>query len=104
MSGNITKTKVVAVTVQQPTQAQIVVTYQGGQDAQSFNYGTIAVTTEAGTSITAYTAAATTFGNGSAIIANRGLLGGVVGNSIGVDAGASSFSGKRSRCSSRVFH
>src|SRR5512139_2722959 len=44
MSGNISKTKVVAASVQQPTESQIVVTYQGGQDAQSFNYGTVTIT------------------------------------------------------------
>ena len=33
MSGNINKTKVVAVTVQQPTNDQVVITYNGGQDA-----------------------------------------------------------------------
>jgi flagellin-like protein len=37
MSGNITKTKVVAVTVQQPTNDKIVVTYNGGQDAQTLS-------------------------------------------------------------------
>jgi archaeal type IV pilus assembly protein PilA len=44
MSGNITKTKVVAVTVQQPDSQYITVTYQGGQDAGSFSYGTVIVT------------------------------------------------------------
>ena len=33
MSGNITKTKIVAVTVQQPSNDQIVITYNGGQDS-----------------------------------------------------------------------
>ena len=33
MSGNISKTKVVAVTVQQPNASAISLTYQGGQDA-----------------------------------------------------------------------
>ena len=36
MSGNISKTKIVAATVQQPTSDKIVVTYNGGQDAQTF--------------------------------------------------------------------
>jgi archaeal type IV pilus assembly protein PilA len=35
MSGNINKTKVVAVTVQQPSSDKIVVTYNGGQDSGS---------------------------------------------------------------------
>ena len=33
MAGNISKTKVVAATAQQPDANHIVVTYQGGQDA-----------------------------------------------------------------------
>jgi len=44
MSGNIAKTKVVAVTAQQPDANTITITYQGGQDAQSFSYGTVVVT------------------------------------------------------------
>ena len=43
MSGNITKTKIVAVTAQQPDANTITVTYQGGQDAQSFSYGNVTV-------------------------------------------------------------
>ena len=48
MSGNITKTKIVAATVQQPSQTSIVVTYQGGQDAASFARGVVTVTGDAG--------------------------------------------------------
>jgi len=44
MSGNIAKTKVVAVTAQQPDASSISITYQGGQDAQSFSYGRVVVT------------------------------------------------------------
>ena len=44
MSGNITKTKIVAVTAQQPDANHIGITYQGGQDAQSFVSGTVTVT------------------------------------------------------------
>ena len=44
MSGNITKTKIVAVTAQQPDAKHITVTYQGGQDAQSFMSGNVTVT------------------------------------------------------------
>ena len=43
MSGSITKTKIVAATVQQPTQGTITVTYQGGQDARSFDYAIVTV-------------------------------------------------------------
>jgi flagellin-like protein len=44
MSGNITKTKIVAVTAQQPDARTITVTYQGGQDAQSFSFGNVSIT------------------------------------------------------------
>ena len=44
MSGNISKSKVVAITTQQPDSRTITTTYQGGQDAQSFSYGTVTVT------------------------------------------------------------
>ncbi len=58
MSGNISKTKIVAVTAQQPDTNHISVTYQGGQDAPSFVNGTVTVTrdTTVGTCAgTAYT-------------------------------------------------
>jgi len=44
MAGNISKTKVVAATVQQPDATHIVVTYQGGQDAGTFSGANITVT------------------------------------------------------------
>jgi archaeal type IV pilus assembly protein PilA len=44
MSGNISKTKIVAVTAQQPDASHITVTYQGGQDAGSFVSGNVTVT------------------------------------------------------------
>ena len=47
MSGNISKTKVVAITAQQPDGEHITATYQGGQDAGSFSYGTVVVTPSA---------------------------------------------------------
>jgi flagellin-like protein len=37
MSGNISKTKVVAATVSQPSATNVSVTYNGGQDAPSLN-------------------------------------------------------------------
>ena len=46
MSGNISKSKIVAVTAQQPDSSHITVTYQGGQDAQSFVSGTVVVTAD----------------------------------------------------------
>jgi flagellin-like protein len=44
MSGNISKSKIVAVTAQQPDAQTITVTYQGGQDAGSFVNGNVTVT------------------------------------------------------------
>jgi archaeal type IV pilus assembly protein PilA len=41
MSGNISKTKVVASTVAQPDADRIVVTYQGGQDDATLSYVTV---------------------------------------------------------------
>ncbi len=44
MSGNISKSKIVAVTAQQPDASHITVTYQGGQDAGSFVSGHVMIT------------------------------------------------------------
>ena len=91
MSGNISKTKVVAVTSQQPDGTHIVVTYQGGQDAGSFNYGTVTVTPGAGT--VTYVNPASKFGNGTAIAAGSlQILGADVGTT--VTAVGTDFSGK----------
>jgi len=49
MSGNISKTKVVAVSVQQPTADKITVTYQGGQDAQTLTAINVTVDTAGAT-------------------------------------------------------
>ncbi len=49
MAGNISKTKVVAATVQQPDATHIVVTYQGGQDAGTFNGANVTVSPSDGT-------------------------------------------------------
>jgi flagellin-like protein len=53
MAGSIQKTKVVAATVSQPTADTIVVTYQGGPDANSFAGGNVTISPgTAGVSIT----------------------------------------------------
>ena len=39
LTGGISETKIVAVTVEQPDATHITVVYHGGQDAQSFEYG-----------------------------------------------------------------
>ena len=44
MAGQITKTKVVAVTVQRPAVGVVSATYQGGQDASSFEGAVITAT------------------------------------------------------------
>jgi archaeal type IV pilus assembly protein PilA len=91
MSGNISKTKTVAVTAQQPDGTHITVTYQGGQDAGSFNYGVITVTPQAGT--VTYVNPASKFGNGTAIAAGTSnIMGAVVGTYI--TAVGTDFSGK----------
>jgi flagellin-like protein len=58
MSGNINKTKIVAVTAQQPDGDHISVTYQGGQDALTFGGANVTITTSTGTQVlkAAYTA------------------------------------------------
>jgi len=48
IAGNISKTKVVAGTAQQPTAGQIIVTYQGGQDASTCTGVVWSVTVEGG--------------------------------------------------------
>ena len=105
MSGQITKTKIVAATVQQPTQGTIVVTYQGGQDAGSFNYAEVTVTPEDGTAIgpgtvgdadsNLFTNAVSVLGNGDPTTADDGILGARVGHSVAVKAQTDEpFSGK----------
>jgi flagellin-like protein len=99
MSGNISKTKVVAMTAQQPDATHITVTYQGGQDAQSFNFGKVTITPgAAGAAAPTYFHAASVFGNGTALAAvaspgatTNGDLGGQVGDSV---TAISDFSGK----------
>ena len=109
MSGNISKTKIVAATVQQPDANNIIVTYNGGQDAQSFNYATVVVTTAAGNAAK-YTAIAGNYGNGTALNAQTnaaapGILGGVVGNTITAvpNTAGDTFSGKDHVVVSGVF-
>ena len=52
MAGNISKTKVVAATAQQTTASNIVVTYQGGQDAKTCVGIVWTVNDETGTALT----------------------------------------------------
>ena len=57
MAGNISKTKVVAVTAQKPDSGHISVTYQGGQDAASVS--AINVSVDGATSVNPYLTTAT---------------------------------------------
>jgi archaeal type IV pilus assembly protein PilA len=78
MSGNISKTKIVAATVQQPTADKIVVTYSGGQDAQTFSGANITIEKGSDSTASGWTwvpVAAPATANG------EGFLGSSVGNS-----------------------
>ena len=89
MAGNISKTKVVAATVQQPDGQNIVITYQGGQDAGSYSYGTVTVTDSAGAIVTTYkNITVTTAGPTGAILGN------VVGSSVTATGASGRFNGK----------
>jgi archaeal type IV pilus assembly protein PilA len=77
MSGNITKTKIVAVTVQQPEATKITVSYQGGQDAQTFSYGNVTINMGTGSS------GVITWSNGTALGPTaQYVLGGSVGSTV----------------------
>ncbi|WP_292423231.1 type IV pilin N-terminal domain-containing protein [Methanoregula sp.] len=43
MAGNLQKTKRVAATASKPSLNEIIVTYEGGQDAATFSYGLVTV-------------------------------------------------------------
>jgi flagellin-like protein len=91
MAGNIQKTKVVAATASKPSSSVIVVTYNGGQDAASFLFGTVTITTPAGTVVPAADYTNTTNG----VIQASNVLGGVVGSQVtATDTGA--FAGQSS--------
>ncbi|MGA7798815.1 MAG: type IV pilin N-terminal domain-containing protein [Methanoregula sp.] len=48
MAGNLQKTKGVAATASKPSLNEILITYQGGQDASTFSYGLVTITPPAG--------------------------------------------------------
>jgi flagellin-like protein len=87
MSGNINKTKIVAVTAQQPDLKHITVTYQGGQDHSSFTSGTVTITPDVactGTkTVTNSTMTAGTLGAGTGLVP---LVGSYVTEACSVDA------------------
>ena len=82
MAGNISKTKVVAATVQQPDANRILVTYQGGQDASTFTSANVTVTPDSSiaTECTAMTYAPAGLDGGT--ITGNGLLSKVVGSQV----------------------
>jgi archaeal type IV pilus assembly protein PilA len=87
MTGQIHSAKTVAVTVQQPESGKITVTYQGGQDSSSFDYGKVIVVPDSGT--VTYYHAAEKYSNGTVInqvnspgTANDGILGSEVGSMV----------------------
>ena len=83
MSGNINKTKVVAITASRPSSTLVSVMNQGGQDNPSFDYGVMTLVDASGTAITptGY-AAAGKFNNGTAITATANALGSNVGSTL----------------------
>jgi FlaG/FlaF family flagellin (archaellin) len=76
MSGSITKTKIVAATVQQPEGTSITVTYQGGQDAGSFDYAIVEVYNDDKSLVDTYTNATVTDD------ATGNILGNIVGSTV----------------------
>ena len=83
MSGNINKTKVVAITADRPSSTTVRVMNQGGQDNPSFDYGVMSLKDPAGAVIAATFASAGQFNNGTTI-ATTGVnaLGSGVGNTL----------------------
>jgi len=93
MSGNIAKTKIVAVTAQQPNGNLITVTYQGGQDSGSFVSGNVTVTMDPA----AKQSDGTTACAGAATVAlspTTGALTNTVGDSVTATTTLGCFSGK----------
>ena len=86
MSGNISKTKIVAVSVQQPSATEVILTYQGGQDAQSFGWANVTVYNDDGTAVATYKNATVT-----TAAANGNILGNNVGSTV---TAVGTFSGK----------
>lgn len=87
MAGNISKTKVVAATVQQVDAQTITVTFQGGQDAGSFQKGIVTVTDSTSTPVTDYDNATVTGDT-------EGVLGSQVGSWVTAVGTTNQFAGK----------
>jgi flagellin-like protein len=76
MSGNISKTKVVAATVSQSDGMHITVTYNGGQDSPTLSYGVVTVS-PSNTGL-----AGLTYTNASGTATTNNIFGPVVGNTV----------------------
>ena len=75
MAGNISKTKVVAATVQQPDATTIVVTYQGGQDSLGLETITFTINDTLAAGSMGVTGTQLSIGNSSRISTNADLPG-----------------------------
>jgi archaeal type IV pilus assembly protein PilA len=88
MVPNMSKVnKVVAISAQQPESGKITITYLGGQDSSSFDYGKIVIVPDSG--IVTYYHAAEKYSNGTTIAtvtspgtANDGIIGSEVGSMV----------------------
>lgn len=74
MVGNVPSGKSVAAIAQQPTQDQIIVTYQGGVDSPEFKYGVVSVFGDDNKTVTKYT--------------NKTITDGATGNILGSEVGS----------------
>jgi flagellin-like protein len=76
MSGNISKTKVVAATVSQSDGTHITTTYVGGQDSATLAYGVVTVTPGSAA------AAGLTYTNASGTATTNNIFGPIVGSTV----------------------
>ena len=83
MSGNINKTKVVAITADRPSATTVRVMNQGGQDNPTFDFGVLALKDPAGAALTATYAATGHFNNGTLVpVTGTNALGSDVGDTL----------------------
>jgi flagellin-like protein len=85
MAGNIQKTKVVAATAAQPSSTLISITFQGGQDAATFNYANVTLTSSC---------SAFTYNPNQGAFPLPGKLGNQVGCQTQISCGTGDFGGR----------
>lgn len=90
MTNNIPVTRSIATTITQPDANHIVVTYSGGPDAGSFQYGIVSITPGSGSPITIWE---NTTSHG-APASQQYILGSVVGNSVTATGASGQFIGR----------